>query len=430
MVHIQPTVRTLAILIAGFATSWGLLNTLGSRTSPENNIAMVEGVNIAEQPANMAVPPEQLARTDYTDNTIAFFEKYSAGDLVTRNEFPHIQINRYQPNTISIHLERVALVDIPEKLEPDLELSMLSIAGSSEQKDIPNIRILLEKIICALRRVWIEELHLTAIYMDQETTSPIGLHTPLCLFKALDMSHISGPFLEWFCEVVDLGGCTEGIEVNVVGCNTPSIACLNKLGISSISNLNISFLQNLQHFDYCLPNSAADTCELKICNLPRNIGVSAVVAKSLAEGIWLNVEMDMDIWNIICSAAKRKIGVLEELTLNIVFLEDLQADIDPGVRRWLELQAGSIIFWDCTKEKMLKRPFFDAVVAWVRVNASGVMDIEITGINITTDPELESLWARTPVDVTGLSNLTTLEVLGVDVPISTNANPNNPNNFN
>ncbi|OAG32510.1 hypothetical protein NEDG_02225 [Nematocida displodere] len=353
--------------------------------------------------------PETLASSPFTQETIGFFGKYTSG-LETVGLHPNICLVKHQPVILSLFLRNIELEDIPEKIEPGLRIQQIRISGyvleSPKPSELAPSQTFhkLMKLLHALGEVQVDKLHLKKFNMIEDGPATA---IPLTRMNELAFYEVSPFFLEWFCEIVDLSGCTFEFNLMIVNCGVESVHCLSKLGISTLKGLNLSDLPKLTQLDCQMPNTTKDN-ELTLCADPLVLNLSTDIVDLIAEAAWKRIVVNMDIWNKIVSVPGTKNIVAELLVLEVTDWKDFQ--VNGHVQR--TAQARMIDIYDIRNETVLSKAFFMDVFGWMYENAEGVEMVRILVLYAkSVDLEIKTfLEDNDPIDQSRLPSLKTLMV--------------------
>ena len=357
-----------------------------------------------------------IASSEFAEATIAFLEKCNPG----RQFFEHNVIDKDKPVFIEINLSTLELGDIPALIEPGLVFDWLSIDGLDPDKPSQTPEVLfpkLTKLLRALGQVHVRSLRIYKFDIPTESLSAEEPKIPLSIGKELQIIEISPSFLGWFCASIDLRACTQGIELELGGCSTKSIKCLDELGIRTLSSLHLNDLPNLKRLDCQMPNrSGFNDGTLFFVRLAKDLDVPAAAAKAIAEQGWKEVYMDMHIWNRVCCLAEKGIVVKDWLYLYVRRLKELQTD--RGKQQSALSRVQRLEIHDTIKGELSPTVYLGALMAWLCANAGEVEEIHIrTKSDTATGQELEELrTSATPADFERLSNLKDLSLNGKSVP--------------
>ncbi|OAG32284.1 hypothetical protein NEDG_02035 [Nematocida displodere] len=334
-------------------------NQVGGITTPDNPPLQTP----LEVELHTSYQDDVLASTDYTEKTIALFEKNPEHRLITTYKHPYTMIVKNQPRKIKVYLYRLQVNDIPETIDP-FQATDLYILGWGLENHGSNTQKVAEKFFRALRDVRVENLYLSEFNIAQGVLSSVGTPIPLTL-NSLVITRVEYFFLAWVCESVDLSARTEGFKLSITNSNTHSIACLSQLGVKRLSFFFIRGLPHLESFDYLLPNTEAAGGTLSMFSLSEPFNVSKAVAKSIANTKWDKIRLDMHIWNSICFAAGKGINVVDVLGLNALHPRDL----DRNKTKWGRVPFGATSLCIESRTGLDKnfRELFDLVMYWVSV---------------------------------------------------------------
>ncbi|OAG32042.1 hypothetical protein NEDG_00517 [Nematocida displodere] len=330
-----------------------------------------------------------LPRTEHTDPTIAFLKKISL-EVETSRLFWNKQLMKQQHIFINLTVKHIGLEDIPEQLEPGIELEGVFLIGESGSDSLSNGT---EKKICkilrALKGVPVKILSIKNCNNEEQTFSIPCERTPLSISTIVSLECISPAFLEWFGAALDFGKCLPGLDLEIFDCGIESVKCLNGLGFKSLSTLCLRKMEKLKSLDCPALIEACNNNLLTLWSLSNPLEIPETVALAIAEKKWKEINIDLMIWNTICQMVKREISVSKELFLNVTSLKELGADAS----QWKtgDIGAKSVEIYDSTEETLLRKEFVELAMQWVYENVETVVKVHILPLLIhkQTDPELE-----------------------------------------
>ncbi|OAG32516.1 hypothetical protein NEDG_02239 [Nematocida displodere] len=351
---------------------------------------------VVDTTQNTVTSPEHNPQMPQTEATIALFKRHGCG----LGTVGGVRVAKQQPSVVRIYLEKLTEEEIPDQIEPYTMFFRLYVHGSSSKDRAkpspPGELEVLARLLQALKHVYIESFYIKRFNILQRD----GLAKPglidLPISMSLKIDTISSLFLEWLCVVIVLEDCGVSIALEISNCGAASIACLNNLGIEFLSGLLLENFPNLDQLEYQLVDNIHSMGKLKLCNLPKLLSVSTAIAESLTKKVWCAVRMDMRVWNIICSAAKRTMKIEEMLWFRVTDAKELENNV-VGVRvRTLNIQKS---YQD--GEQTPGKTFFGSLMKWLAANDSE--EIQCVRILSEGDPMTNS--PQTQRDLLALANL-------------------------
>ncbi|OAG30415.1 hypothetical protein NEDG_02205 [Nematocida displodere] len=266
----------------------------------------------------------------------------------------------------------ITLEGIPDQIVPGIQFTCVRVFGSVSPLAIdvtpPEEVERLVKVLYILSTVSIEKFCIHHFNTNEALPEPPRI--PLPTISILCIIYISPPFLEWICKAVDLSGRASPVSITLTECNTTSIKCLDSLGVQNLRSFGLKTLTNLTVLDCQLITKISPNCVgiIGFWQLPMLTKVPEDLATLLAEKRWKKVCMDMRIWNGICSQAKKRMHVAENLWLNLCYLRELEKDI-----MWT---VGTTL---CVHENKPNRPpnifFIESGMKWLPGDADGTKTI-------------------------------------------------------
>ncbi|OAG30479.1 hypothetical protein NEDG_02021 [Nematocida displodere] len=362
-----------------------------------------------------------------SDATIKLFEQCGES-LAVSGARPNATVARVQKKRLNIRVEKLYLEDIPEKIMPGVVFGCITVTGASLKTE-PSVQrpeeafLKLARILRAFDGVIIEVLLIQNFNLAEldHPTNPELTQPRKPSLRGLDLFMVKklSPFVfEWVCGAINLAKSSDGLCVGVFECSVTSVKCLDNLGIQIMEGFYLEDLPNLASIDCQLVLKKLFSHRLTLKNLSKDLVVSAAIAKSITGKEWMEVWMDMSIWNKICLSELKGIAVKGFLCLNVTDLAELQKNLS---LEWeiVPSQIHAVYLEDYTPTTHLTKAFVDSVVEWADNNTDGMETLRIYGFNKPLEPGLVKALKSHPINKTKLLSLKTFVINGVSRPIKT-----------
>ncbi|OAG31530.1 hypothetical protein NEDG_00005 [Nematocida displodere] len=385
-------------------------------------------------------PPEvlELPRTQYTDETIMFFDIHRCKLDTLYTDQGRCLIKRQNKNMV-LCPDLVDINTLPAKMEPGMVLEGLTIIPSAKNTlpTVPREWIaIMRKVFLAFSGVVLNMLSIRKIAGLVEdipiTTNTLAEEIPeyttpepaisLQIAKVLNLYKLSPSVLVWFCTMVDMR-CRDrsqnyGIKVDLCSCNTTTIRHLDLLGINTISELHIVNMPKLKYLD-C--QEIAKSCvngDLRLENLFRDIKIRRGVGKALGETTWNSVKTDLGIWNRFSRFLVPKAKPIGLVHLNLGGLGVVW--LNGSIRHPRTIRTNTLIVVDNSGECVVPSSYFDNLMKWIYANVGKAREINIVVAPTqgSPNPNILEVLKTAVVDRRNLHNLERFTLDDVSVPIT------------
>ncbi|OAG29387.1 hypothetical protein NEDG_00520 [Nematocida displodere] len=208
------------------------------------------------------------------------------------------QKNPNNPNR-KIFIRKCPLDEIPDKIDPNVELSKVHIYGTNIGGGLDNIDIIarLAKLLNALGTTTVEEVQLLDFKMVACPDIRLSSNkTILCFTELLVLCNVSASVIQWLGACYDFSQCPKSIALGLYASSSiTSLECLDVLNFTEVSGLWVKNLANLKDLNCQLLKSkqVADALILKGIG---HILVSREIAHAISEKNWKELKIRMSFW--------------------------------------------------------------------------------------------------------------------------------------
>ncbi|OAG28957.1 hypothetical protein NEDG_01096 [Nematocida displodere] len=345
-----------------------------------------------------ALSSHLLPPTAHTEATIAFFDKWAPGNLKYQPGRVTYVLEKNQTQIVVFDLNPMELEGIPPQIEPGLVFSEVRVLATYLEEceiSLAEVTAKLAKLFQAFDGVCIDKLHMEDFDIEEDL-SPAPEKRPLFIASQLSMCHVTSSFFEWFCGRFDLGACSPGLSLKIDNSPLSSIACIDSLGIKTLSGLFLNELGDLACLSCQLLEQGRVKNSLELWYLSSDITLSPKVSKAIAEKDWDSMRVDIEVWFYICSSTHMNVVVKNVLELNVgewgEFLEFELSNEDAFVRvKTLVLENNSV-------NDHLTLVSFRAIMQWIKTEFLEVETIELfMSLNILIDDEVNLFLSEIPI---------------------------------
>ncbi|OAG30481.1 hypothetical protein NEDG_02023 [Nematocida displodere] len=396
------TVFGVAVAVLGHV-GFGLGTSLGSSsgTSLKPKVA---------QTAQQAVGV--LPQSEHTAPTIGFFEGANVA-LKTFGSGSAVQLMESQPAGIVLILGKIDPESIPEKVEPGLSFSNLSIHGFRSKRYRVEVDDVIARVISAFSCTYVKELALENFGLRELQNIP-GQQIALAKTQSLKLSNISNLYFDWFCAVLRMNsGQVEPITLSVHDCTVEYLAPLDNLGIGELSGIRLSYLPNLHTIDLKLPLKSAPKMILELHNLNKWCKIDKKLVKFIASMHWDSVWIEMSHWNMIYKLTKNNLEVKSFLHFYVTEWEDMS--LCGQYKEHLILKTPEIVFQDSTSHLFLEKQFLDNAIQWVYFSNIETTKVRIYHCDKAPTPELIDYLQKISIDSERATSLKSFKVLSQEL---------------
>ncbi|OAG32581.1 hypothetical protein NEDG_02163 [Nematocida displodere] len=367
------------------------------------------------------IPSKVLERTDNTDKTIAFFNK-STVPLEVKEVGGAVCIRKKQCDIKRvISLRDYALKEIPEVMDPGIQLIKLTILDDDQSSDMlradEDAMDRLAKLLNALATADIKDMALNGFGMGKNTelTRNTSLTTNKTEFYnirgRLVLHRVSSFFIEWLGAHYDFsqGRKTMGLVVQSSP-DITSLVCLDALNITEVCGLWMRFLPGLKDLSCRLILQKQVTSHLALRGFERLV-ITPNIAQAIAKKNWEGIYMDISFWMAIFSAQPDiDIRVIRLAITTAEDAEKIESYIVTGRPR---LTVEQLVIVIMHKDTELTQTLLISMLVWASANFHAIYELKIESLG-DVSPEVNALLLRKRRPTIFMATLPRLEILTIN----------------